>query len=77
MAGETSKEEEEEEDDERTDGRCRIISESIMLSDAEEDEGLGDVSFRADESLAPGDPEWANYVKGVVKGYMEKVRRCL
>lgn len=38
--------------------------------------GCGDVSFRADESLVPGEPEWANYVKGVVKELMATVCVC-
>ena len=49
-------------------GLCQIVSES-MLSE----ESGGSVSFQADESLVPGKPEWANYVKGVVKEFMVKV----
>ncbi|CAN0422314.1 unnamed protein product [Ascophyllum nodosum] len=55
-------------------GLCQIVSES-MLSE----ESGGSVSFQADESLVPGKPEWANYVKGVVKEFMVKVPagKCL
>lgn len=38
-----------------------------------EEEMASDVSFRADAHLSPGEPEWANYVKGVVNEYMAKV----
>lgn len=51
-------------------GWCRVLSQNVR---AEDGEGIGDVSFRADESLMPGEPEWANYVKGVVKEFMTKV----
>lgn len=62
-------------------GLCRVVSQTMQQQHSE-DEGAGagefggDVSFRADESLAPGEPEWANYVKGVVKEYMPKVCGC-
>lgn len=52
-----------------------MVSET-MQQQAEEDGGEGeaaDVGFCADESLGPGEPEWANYVKGVVKEFMAKV----
>ncbi|CAM9311339.1 unnamed protein product [Ectocarpus sp. 12 AP-2014] len=60
-------------------GLCRVVSQTMQQQQAEDEAGGkagelgGDVSFRADESLAPGEPEWANYVKGVVKEYMPKV----
>lgn len=54
---------------------CRVVSETVVLAESAE-MGSGDVSFRADASLSPGDPEWANYVKGVVKEYMGKVREA-
>lgn len=55
---------------------CRVVSESVMRGDSVV-EGDADVSFRADASLAPGEPEWANYVKGVVKEYTGRVRLTL
>ncbi|CAM9121043.1 unnamed protein product [Ectocarpus sp. 4 AP-2014] len=60
-------------------GLCRVVSQTMQQQQSEDEAGGkagglgGDVSFRADESLAPGEPEWANYVKGVVKEYMPKV----
>ncbi|CAB1111615.1 unnamed protein product [Ectocarpus sp. CCAP 1310/34] len=60
-------------------GLCRVVSQTMQQQQSEDKAGRkagelgGDVSFRADESLAPGEPEWANYVKGVVKEYMPKV----
>ncbi|CAN0546632.1 unnamed protein product, partial [Ectocarpus sp. 8 AP-2014] len=53
-------------------GLCRVVSQTMQQQQSEDEAGGeagefgGDVSFRADESLAPGEPEWANYVKGVV-----------
>lgn len=62
------------EGEEKERGLCRVVSETMLSEDCG---GCGDVSFRADESLAPGEPEWANYVKGVVKELMETVRVCV
>ncbi|CAN0387930.1 unnamed protein product, partial [Laminaria digitata] len=45
-----------------------------MLTEAEAEGGGGEVRFRADEALSPGEPGWANYVKGVVKEFMAWVR---
>ncbi|CAM9278091.1 unnamed protein product [Scytosiphon promiscuus] len=66
-------------------GSCRVVS-GIMSEEAPktkgageeggaegEGEGSGTVCFDADASLSPGEPEWANYVKGVVKEFMAKV----
>lgn len=59
-------------------GWCRVISENMQQQaggEGGEREGEGGVVwFRADESLEPGEPEWANYVKGVVKEFMAKVQ---
>lgn len=58
-------------------GWCHVVSETMLQA---EEKGGGDgggeaeVRFRADETLEPGEPEWANYVKGVVKEFMAKVR---
>lgn len=60
-------------------GWCRVLSETMQQQEAEGEGGEGDCSevrFKADESLSPGQPEWANYVKGVVKEYMIKVHTC-
>ncbi|CAM9259891.1 unnamed protein product [Choristocarpus tenellus] len=55
-------------------GMCKIVSKNMR---EEAEGGVGDggdvVSFCADETLVPGEPEWANYVKGVVKEYMVEI----
>ncbi|GAB5033747.1 galactokinase 1 [Nannochloropsis oceanica] len=43
--------------------QCRVTSESHQ----------GIVSFVADKGLAPGEPKWVNYVKGVVAEYLKDV----
>lgn len=68
-------------------GCCRVVS-GIMFEEEPDTKGngekggadgecerSGEVCFQADASLSPGDPEWANYVKGVVKEFMAKVMR--
>ncbi|CAN0227956.1 unnamed protein product, partial [Phaeothamnion confervicola] len=46
-----------------TDGVCTLASELMEEP----------VTFKADKSLAPGEPHWADYVKGVVSEYMPDV----
>jgi hypothetical protein len=46
---------------------CKVISESAEGSEA------AVVSFVADRGLHPGEPFWANYVKGVVAEYLKDV----
>lgn len=58
-------------------GWCRVVSETMLQAQERGGDGSGEegeVCFRADEALEPGQPEWANYVKGVVKEFMIKVR---
>eukprot|EP00904_Undaria_pinnatifida_P000059 jgi/Undpi1/10053/HiC_scaffold_28.g12507.m1 len=58
-------------DGEERDGWCRVLSENMRTeAEAEAEGGGGEVKFRADEALSPGEPGWANYVKGVVKEFM-------
>ena len=52
-------------------GWCRVLSENMLT----ETEAEGEVRFRADEALSPGEPGWANYVKGVVKEFMAWVSK--
>lgn len=63
-------------------GWCRVISENMQQQAGGEGGGEGErdggvVWFKADESLEPGEPEWANYVKGVVKEFMAKVKTAI
>eukprot|EP00752_Nemacystus_decipiens_P018584 g16662.t1 len=56
-------------------GWCRVVSETMQqqLAEGGSEGEAADVRFRADSSLGPGEPEWANYVKGVVKEFMPKI----